>query len=132
MFKTDSYLCTINRYPPSGAFLLDGSVSARLEVQTTLADFRESFENRTSGVLDGLEWSNVFIAGGMVLRAMHLFDPSESFKDSDIDLFIYGLHPVQANIKVKHIFEVWRSNLPQGTDHRILRNQRTITFVPPL
>jgi hypothetical protein len=34
--------------------------------------FRRAWDTATSGVLKGLDWSNVFVAGGLVLGMLHL------------------------------------------------------------
>lgn len=51
---------------------------------------------------------------------------------SDIDVYIYGLGPVEANAKVQHIFDVWKGNLvlPKWHQEDILavRNSGTVTF----
>ena len=65
----------------------------------------------------GLDWSNVFAAGGSVLACLqpvpashNANNPSirnyyhkEAYKNSDIDLFIYGIHEEEANKKMTHI-----------------------------
>ena len=39
-------------------------------VSPDLATFKQRFDLFTSGQLDGLDWSNVFVAGGAVLAAL--------------------------------------------------------------
>lgn len=96
-----------------------------------------TFAALTDNLLAGLNWGNVLVAGGIVLSTLlctnHKAD-SKKYRDSDIDVYIYGLGPVEANAKVKHIYKIWKSNLPRLKDgslpeYRVLRNARTITYV---
>ncbi|KAF9516903.1 hypothetical protein BS47DRAFT_1359908 [Hydnum rufescens UP504] len=54
----------------------------------------------------------------------------ERYRSSDIDIYIYDLNAKQANAKVEHIFQVWKSNLPPAARDKtlVVRNSRTITF----
>ncbi|KAJ7322957.1 hypothetical protein DFH08DRAFT_941686 [Mycena albidolilacea] len=47
---------------------------------------------------------------------------------SDIDAYIYGLSPTEANEKVGHIFDTFCANLPPGSQTLVVRNCSTITF----
>jgi hypothetical protein len=73
----------------------------------------------TEGLFSGLDWTNVFVAGGVVLGSLltpdiptshndfeHVNRPEE-WKSSDIDMYIYGLGPDEANQKMKHIEEIY-------------------------
>jgi hypothetical protein len=94
----------------------------------------------TDNLLNGLEWSNVFVAGGTsfgalvtpALPADHVdaknVQKQEEWLESDIDLYIYGLGPDQANEKIKHIAEVYKKNLPSDAPFLVVRNSQTITF----
>ena len=77
-------------------------------------EFKRRFSLFTEGQLEGLNWSNVFVAGGSVLASIsqtdcgsskhelrNYFHRKEKYSASDIDLFIYGLNPEQATEKVK-------------------------------
>lgn len=112
-----------------GVLLLDGYLPFQFPVQPTLEDFKSSFSRLSLNALNGLDWSNILVAGGFVLRSLFLKDPDRTFNDSDLDVFIFGLGPREANEKIKHIYNVWVSNLPPGVNHRVLLNHRTITFV---
>ena len=51
----------------------------------------------------GLDWSNVFVAGGAILGC--LSSETSGYKSSDIDLFIYGIRDESAaNAKLKEVF----------------------------
>ena len=53
----------------------------------------------------GMNWSNVFAAGGSVLACLSNPSMENSFKGSDIDLFIYGFNTdEEANEKVRFDF----------------------------
>ncbi|KAJ6491280.1 hypothetical protein C8R47DRAFT_444926 [Mycena vitilis] len=89
----------------------------------------------SDGLLKGLNWANVVVAGGFVpgtLLSVGILggqlhgDPR--WRASDIDVYIYGLSPREANKKVKHRFETFSSNLPAGTQTLVVRNCSTITF----
>ena len=80
-----------------------------LPVSFTLADsftarfFRDRFSENQ---FNGMDWSNVFVAGGSVLSALTQDLGQQSatgdsgFRTSDIDLFLYGLSEEEANEKV--------------------------------
>ncbi|KAF9069166.1 hypothetical protein BDP27DRAFT_1447965 [Rhodocollybia butyracea] len=81
-------------------------------IQPSSADFKRRFYSMTGGLLAGLDWSNIFVAGGLVLGALLTPDiPStasvpaflnqyEEWISSDIDLYIYGLDVDAANKKI--------------------------------
>ncbi|KAF8331422.1 uncharacterized protein EI90DRAFT_3198442 [Cantharellus anzutake] len=109
-------------------------------LQTSKEGFKMRWDEMTDGILTGLNWSNVFVAGGMVLSTLLTPElPSKlssspgakkpgDFKDSDIDLYIYGLAPQQANAKIEHIETVYKKNLPPNAPFLVVRNSQTITF----
>jgi hypothetical protein len=69
----------------------------------------ENWSTFTSGQLNGLNWDGIFVAGGAVLGCMMGMD--ESFKNSDIDLFLVGIDSQQkANEKVK-LLKLFLTNL---------------------
>jgi hypothetical protein len=89
----------------------------------------------SDGLLKNLNWSNVFVAGGIVLGTLFSVDSTDGqphrdprWNSSDIDVYIYGLSPNEANEKVKHIFETFCANLPSGSETLVFRNCTTITF----
>lgn len=54
----------------------------------TLDSFKAHWDSMTAGVLDGLDWSNILVAGGMNLSVLTgSFDEKgvESYRDSDIE-----------------------------------------------
>ncbi|KZS95031.1 hypothetical protein SISNIDRAFT_483937 [Sistotremastrum niveocremeum HHB9708] len=131
----DSSAITITR-PNSmiGFNFLDLKRASQIRLQSSLPDFVMSFHHITQGVLKGLDWQNVFIAGGIVLGTL-LSPPSLStsqttseFTKSDIDLYIHGLGPAAACEKIREVYEIVRSNLPLDASILVVRNSKTITF----
>ncbi|KAF9514958.1 hypothetical protein BS47DRAFT_1392049 [Hydnum rufescens UP504] len=123
----------IKRTALSGRTILDEKRPEAIQVQPSVDAFRRVFHSLTGGLLDGMDWSNIFVAGGMVLSALSCIDPitqAGRYTSSDIDMYIYGLGPVEANAKISHIFDVWKSNLPEDAKDKtlVVRNSRTITF----
>ena len=105
-----------------------------IDINATDDSFSQTFNRITKGVLDGLDWSNVFMAGGMALTTLMHTSPSKdddrSVKDPDIDLYIYGLGPEDANAKVQHIYDTWSCNLPTSSRGRlVVKNAKTINLL---
>ncbi len=109
-------------------------------LQPTIQAFKYCWDIMTDNVLRGLNWDNVFVAGGLVFGALltpQVPDAHTDYTDvskaeewiaSDIDLYIYGLNVKQANDKIQHIEEVYKSNLLAGSPFLVVRNSQTITF----
>lgn len=114
----------------SGFTLLDDKRAEIIKIQPSLSSFKYGFQSLSDGLLEGLNWSNVFIAGGLILGSLLSVDAKqrEAFAHSDIDVYIYGLNAVQSNEKIAEIYKVWTGNLPTGTPTGVVRNSRTITF----
>jgi len=99
------------------------------------SDVREKVHEMTYRQLDGLDWSNIFVAGGMVLgtllsvEEMDAPSAADQWKGSDIDIYIYGLHPAAANEKVCLIYEVFRANLPANAPYLVIGNSKEISFL---
>lgn len=137
--------------PPSdslpGMRILDATRAERVRVRG-IDTFRTAFDRISNNALRGLDWTNVLIAGGIVLASLMNFDQAESqAMSSDIDLYIYGLNAEEAMAKVMHIEEVFVRNLPSAAaptsasgdgvgnsspslPYGVLRNSKTITLVP--
>lgn len=90
--------------------------------------FIQAFGHTTDGILRGLDWANVFAAGGKVLGTLIC---AGDVKESDIDLYIYGLDAEQANQKVRHIYQIWSDNLPASNHEKlVVKNPKTINLIP--
>ena len=125
----------ITRSDLAGFTFLDKKRTPFAYIQPSLRMFERRFHEMTYGQLDGLDWSNIFVAGGMVLGALLSVEETDApntadqWKGSDIDIYIYGLHPAAANEKIRHIYEVFKANLPANAPSLIVRNSKTISFL---
>lgn len=96
---------------------------------TDIDHFRNSWSIFTENALGQLtDWSNVVAAGGSVLasllplpehakgskRAIRKYFHEQTYSTSDIDLFLYGLTPEQAEKKAIQIYEAVRDSVPWG------------------
>ncbi|KAJ7074722.1 hypothetical protein C8F01DRAFT_34051 [Mycena amicta] len=81
----------------SGQLLLGALRHPHACIQPSSSAFKDRFGKLCGGLLDGLDWNNVLVAGGIVLGALYAVkSPLSSVKDddlesSDVDLYIYGL-----------------------------------------
>jgi hypothetical protein len=85
-------------------------------------------------MLQGLQWNNVFVAGGAVLRCIDAHALGEEVngnKASDIDIFLYGLSDSDALAKITHIHSVLSQNIArQGKGNvEMVRTKNAVTFV---
>lgn len=115
----------------NGYKILDSKRPSSISIQRSVEQFASTFNHLSDGLLQGLDWTNVFVAGGMALGSLLCTNISEDGKKyvaSDIDIYLYGLGPIEANDKIRSIYEVWRSNLPPQAPSAIVRNSRTITL----
>lgn len=104
-----------------------------ISIQPSLQQFASTWARLTNNLLIGLDWTNVFVAGGMVLGTLLFVTGIKSkvaklWDSSDLDIYLYGLSPAEANAKIQHIFDVFQSNLPEGVEPLVVRNSKTITF----
>ncbi|KAI4095814.1 MAG: hypothetical protein LQ344_001368 [Seirophora lacunosa] len=145
--NADGFMRLKRKIPPKGGFeFLDQKRKRILRIRGSNASFIKAFERVTGGILKGLEWDHVFIAGGMVLNTLLctddlLKDPYGDIKDCDIDLYLYNLEPEEANRKIEEIYKIWATNLPGNTNastsespipkHTVVKSARTINFIPP-
>ncbi|KAL9126622.1 MAG: hypothetical protein Q9217_004360 [Psora testacea] len=120
--------------PKGGLEILDYLRAKNMQIQATDTSFSQTFGRVTNGILDGLDWNNVFMAGGMalttLLHTVPSLDEDRGVKDTDIDLYIYGLSPEDANAKVQHIYSTWSGNLPTTARGKlVVRNTKTINLL---
>jgi hypothetical protein len=114
---------------------LDAKRSPSISIQPNTNLFKKSFEEMTLGQLKGLDWSNIFVAGGIVVGSLLCTEDStsentkEQWKDSDIDIYIYGLDPLQAYQRIEHIWTIFKNNLPEDAPVLVVRNSKTISFI---
>ncbi|KAJ4485192.1 hypothetical protein J3R30DRAFT_3813487 [Lentinula aciculospora] len=138
----------ISRFPVDalpGYTILDHSRPSTVFIQPSSSAFKGHFDCMSGGLLAGLDWNNIFVAGGLVLGALLTPDlpptaavpalerlylnQSSEWISSDIDLYIYGLDVESANEKIKHIADVYQSNLASpDAPFLVVRNSRAITL----
>ncbi|KAL8894888.1 MAG: hypothetical protein Q9207_008376 [Kuettlingeria erythrocarpa] len=132
------------RSPPKGGFeFLHQKRTKTIRIQGDDATFVKTFDRVTNNTLKGLDWSHVFVAGGMIFRTL-LYNGRSSkdfagdINDCDIDLYLYDLEPEGANRKVAEVYKIWlknvlnhdvnSSNAPPR--HMVVKNAKTINFIP--
>lgn len=97
--------------------------------------FQREFEVMSSLVLKKINWKNVLVVGGSVLKSLRhqKTGPTEEhllgrYDNSDIDIYIYGLTTKEATAKVVEIYnavkEAWKES-PVA----IFKTANTITLV---
>lgn len=126
----------VNRCPVSslpGYTVLAAKRATNIFVQPSTEAFKKRWESMTGGLLHGLNWDNVFVAGGIILGAILTPEVSdanrpEEWVSSDVDMYIYGLSPTLANKKIEHIAATYQQNLPPGSPFLVVRNSQTITL----
>ena len=131
----DGCLRIPRRSPPKGGFeFLDDKRKKELQIHGSDASFITTFNRVTKGILKGLNWDNVFIQGGMVLNTLLHTDSSKDnerdIAECDIDMYIYGVTPKEANLKVDEIYKVYAANLGPESEHVVMKTAKTISFIP--
>ena len=121
------------RQPVEAAItVLDELRPSALPLHVSDQSFAATFTRITKNILNGLDWQNVVVAGGMVLTTLlHInSDQDKRVQDLDLDIYIHGLSPADAEKKAFEIEEVWRRNLPDDSHILVTQNHKTITFIP--
>jgi len=132
----DTKVTFVRKEPPKGGFeFLDAFRERVMHITPDDASFVRTFERITKGALKGLDWSNVLVAGGMALTTLVHIDPSKDdechVRDCDIDLYLYGLTPDEANRKIEEVYDVWSKNLPPANQQKlVVKNAKTINLLP--
>lgn len=106
-----------------------------------LDEFKKNWSIFTEGSLSQLlDWNNVVAAGGSVLacltpldeedkvskRAIRKVYHSKAYPTSDVDLFLWGMTPEQAEFKIKTIYEAVRDSVPW--DVTCIRTKHTVSI----
>ncbi|KAI0325229.1 ankyrin [Cubamyces sp. BRFM 1775] len=106
-----------------------------------LDDFKKNWAIFSEGSLSQLtDWSNVVVAGGSISaclaplpdsaktskRTMRKYFHSNAFPTSDVDVFLYGLTPEQAEAKMQVIYEAVRDSVPW--DVTCVRTKHTVSI----
>ncbi|KAJ6496036.1 hypothetical protein C8R45DRAFT_1131777 [Mycena sanguinolenta] len=111
-----------------GFSILDIDRPQWIGIQRSTAAFKKNFYRMSDQLLQNLDWNNLFVAGGIVLGSLMAGNSRGQSSSSDIDLYMYGLSPLEANKKILHVFDTFCANLPPGTRTFVVRNPKTITF----
>ncbi|KAE8228479.1 hypothetical protein CF326_g6587 [Tilletia indica] len=100
----------------------------------SLEAWKGAFKVFSKGILAGLDFSHVFIAGGSVLATLSEEDTGvfdTRLNNSDIDIFLYGLTDEEASKKVEDIAHALRTNITSFDErYYIERGVGVISFVP--
>lgn len=107
----------------------------------SLEEFKKNWAVFTEGSLSQLtDWSNVIVAGGSVQaclapvldsakaskRALRKYFHNKAFPTSDVDIFLYGLTPDQAEVKINKVYEAVRDSIPW--DVTCIRTKHTVSI----
>lgn len=118
----DTAVLTRPTLPQGGLEMLNELVPKNLSLHASSSSFMSTFDRITGNLLYGLDWSNVLVAGGMVLTTLLHTDSSQDHRPSilqpDLDIYLYGLNAQEANAKVLEIEDIWQRNLPSHNKQR--------------
>ncbi|KAJ7058898.1 ankyrin repeat protein [Mycena amicta] len=101
-------------------------------------EFKRNWAVFTEGALSQLlDWNNIVAVGGAVVacvsplpetakRSVRRYYHSKAYPSSDIDLFLWGLSPEQAEAKIVQIYEAIRDSIPW--DVTCLRTKNTVSI----
>ncbi|KAK7044109.1 hypothetical protein VNI00_007826 [Paramarasmius palmivorus] len=119
----------------------DRKKDGELAMVSDLEDFKKNWSVFTEGSLSQLfDWNNVVAAGGSVLacvmplpeaakvskRAMRKYYHSAAYPTSDVDLFLWGMTPEEAEVKITKIYEAVRDSVPW--DVTCVRTKHTVSI----
>lgn len=130
----------------SAKFILPLSREHRREdgapaIVSSLDEFKKNWAIFTEGSLvQLLDWNNVVAAGGSVQaclaplpnsakvsrKALRKHFHTNAYPTSDVDLFLYGLSPEQAELKINAIYEAVRDSVPW--DVTCVRTKHTVSI----
>ncbi|KAF8169052.1 hypothetical protein K438DRAFT_1730433 [Mycena galopus ATCC 62051] len=110
-------------------------------IVSDIDEFKKNWGVFSEGSLSQLlDWNNVVAAGGAVLacltplsdeakaskRSMRKYYHSVAYPTSDVDLFLWGLTPEQAEVKITKIYEAVRDSVPW--DVTCVRTKHTVSI----
>lgn len=125
----------ILRTAVDGFTCLNARRESVMRIQPNSKHYTERFHELTNGQLKGLDWSNIFVAGGIALGSLlsvkspGTAQSTDQWLSSDIDIYIYGLNPLEANKKIEQLWSIFKRNLPDGAPTLVVRNSKTISFM---
>ena len=124
------------RDPPEGGFeVLDQLRPRILRIIKDDTTFRRAFDWITCDILKSLDWTNVFVAGPLVLIVMMLTEPSRRLQKrlgtDMVDLYLYGLTVQEAQSKVEHIYATWKARLRglRGISSQVAKHPYSMTLL---
>lgn len=127
-------LAIMRECPPKGGLeLLDKHRQRTLRIPQNDHTYIKNFEKITGGALRGLQWDNLLVAGSVALQALLDMNNTAYAYDDDkpnshISIFLYGLNATQANLKLRQIETLWKSNLDPNAEACILRTETIVEF----
>lgn len=105
----------------------------------TKEEFMDNYEIFTEGILECMNWNNLFMAGGSITALLTKIPDdiktaeqkrnyyNKEYYKSDIDLYVYGLNETQANKKMFEIYENIKKVL--SCDCTCIRSGKVVTIV---
>ncbi|KAI1472682.1 uncharacterized protein F4812DRAFT_409879 [Daldinia caldariorum] len=122
-----------------------------LAIVTSLEKYQCNFDGFTRGILAGLDWSNIVVAGSSALlpllsrrkdvdiKGNHAVEkPAETYyqitaSTSDVDIFFYGIDDEDAAVRrIIEVENVIRKNQKLSPNKGLtLRSENAITFIAP-
>lgn len=127
-------LAIMRECPPKGGLeMLDKHRQRTLRIQQNDHAYTKNLEKITEGALRGLHWDNVLVAGSVALQALLDMDNTAYAYDdekpnSHIGIFLYGLNATQANLKLRQIEKLLKSNLGPNAEACVLRTESVVEF----
>lgn len=127
-------LAIMRECPPKGGLeMLDKHRQRILRIQQNDQAYIKNFEKITEGALRGLQWDNLLVAGSVALQALLDMDNTAYAYDdekpnSHISIFFYGLNAFQANLKLRQIEDLLKSNLGPNAEACVLRTESVVEF----
>lgn len=127
-------LAIMRECPPKGGLeMLDKHRQRILRIQQNDQAYIKNFEKITEGALRGLQWDNLLVAGSVALQALLDMDNTAYAYDdekpnSHISIFLYGLNATQANLKLRQIENLLKSNLGPNAEACVLRTESVVEF----
>merc|ERR1712137_586980 len=113
-------------------YMKEKAISTGTRTVCDQSSFESNWKAWTENQFAGMNWDNVFVAGGAVLACMQpdfstSTELNNPFHSADIDIFLYGLTPSQANQKLKDIYQVVKRN--SGNSGSVIRTQHAVTIL---
>ncbi|KAE8258174.1 hypothetical protein A4X13_0g1860 [Tilletia indica] len=97
----------------------------------SISEFRRAFDAFGGSVLKGLDWGHVGVAGGSILACLTQVVIGKELRNSDIDLFIWGLNANDMANKLNHILTTIEGNVDRfPSKYMVERSATAVTLVP--